>query len=55
MEERDGYFTNVRHRVEAAVHVNGGIPGVFVAHSVSVIFTSVESILVIVTNAQQML
>ena len=35
MEERDGYFTNVRHRIEAAVSVNGGIPGVVVAHSVS--------------------
>lgn len=35
MEERDGYLTLTKHRIEAAVAANGGLPGIMVAHSVS--------------------
>mmetsp|Transcript_1547 Transcript_1547/g.2360 ORF Transcript_1547/g.2360 Transcript_1547/m.2360 type:complete len:341 (+) Transcript_1547:189-1211(+) len=34
MEERDGYFTQMRKRIEATVQANGGLPGIVVAHSV---------------------
>lgn len=33
MEERDGFLTSTRYRIEAAVKSNGGIPGIMVAHS----------------------
>jgi len=39
MEERDGFLTSTRHRIEAAVKTNGGFPGIMVAHSMgNVIF-----------------
>ena len=33
MEERDGFLTMTRHKIEAAVKSNG-LPGIMVAHSV---------------------
>jgi hypothetical protein len=33
MEERDGFLTLTRRRIEAAVQSNGGKPGIMVAHS----------------------
>jgi Lecithin:cholesterol acyltransferase len=33
MESRDGFLTLTRHRIEAAVQSNGGMPGILVAHS----------------------
>lgn len=38
MEERDGFLTMTRHKIEAAVKTNG-LPGIVVAHSVSIIFS----------------
>jgi Lecithin:cholesterol acyltransferase len=35
MEKRDGFLSHTRRRIEAAVKANGGIPGIMVAHSVS--------------------
>jgi Lecithin:cholesterol acyltransferase len=34
MERRDGFFSQTRRRIEAAVASNGGLPGILVAHSV---------------------
>ena len=34
MEKRDGFLSQTRRRIEAAVKANGGIPGIMVAHSV---------------------
>jgi hypothetical protein len=34
MEKRDGFLSQTRRRIEAAVKANGGVPGIMVAHSV---------------------
>jgi hypothetical protein len=33
MEKRDGFLSQMRRRIEAAVKANGGLPGILVAHS----------------------
>lgn len=37
MEERDGFLTLMRRRMEAAV-ISSGSPGIVVAHSVSIVY-----------------